>query len=68
MGRKIKARDMRDDKDHYLKDYLWIDGTLCYWRNNQNYSDETKRKLEQRTKEMVDWQKDYKVYGKKNNS
>lgn len=38
---------MSDDKIHpYLHDYKWINGNLCYWRDNPNYSKETKARLE----------------------
>ena len=37
----------------YLKDWLWADGSLCYWRGNPNYSKNTKKKLELRLKQMI---------------
>lgn len=47
---------------HYLKDSLWADGTLCYWRNNPQYSEKEKQKLEKRMEEMVG--RNYKVKAK----
>lgn len=40
-----------DNRHHYLKDYYWSDGRLCYWRDNANYSEKTKKKLEKRLKQ-----------------
>ena len=37
----------------YMKDWLWADGSLCYWRGNPNYSEKTKKKLEIRVKQMI---------------
>lgn len=39
---------------HYLKDERWADGTLCYWRDNPQYSAKEKAKLELRLKNMLD--------------
>jgi hypothetical protein len=32
---------------------MWLSGKLCYWRNNPNYSEATKQKLEERMKKMT---------------
>lgn len=44
-------RKYRDDL-HYMKDSKWLSGDLCYWRDNPNYSEKTKRLLEKRMKIM----------------
>ena len=46
-------RHKTDNKHHYLKDYYWSSGKLCYWRNNPNYSENTKAKLEKRLIEFT---------------
>lgn len=48
-----------DNVHPYMRDYKWKSGDLCYWRNSNIYSQETKKKLEQRMIEMVDWNQDY---------
>lgn len=42
-----------DNVHHYMKDWFWSNGTLCYWRDNPNYSEKTKKKLEIRMKKML---------------
>lgn len=37
---------------HYLKPQKWLSGELCFWRNNPNYSEATKAKLEKLTDEF----------------
>lgn len=37
----------------YWKIENWSSGKLCYWRNNMNYSDKTKKELENRLKQMI---------------
>lgn len=41
----MKRRSIREDL-HYLKPQKWLSGELCFWRNNPNYSEATKQKLE----------------------
>jgi len=48
----MKSLRYREDL-HYLKDSRWLSGELCYWRGNANYSEETKKKLEKRLKNMI---------------
>lgn len=38
-------RNRRDDL-LYLKPQKWLSGELCFWRNNPNYSEKTKARLE----------------------
>jgi|DEB19_MinimDraft_3_1074340.scaffolds.fasta_scaffold00426_18 hypothetical protein len=49
----MKAQGTNLDNCHYLKDSHWANGSLCYWRNNANYSEQTKRKLEKRLKVIL---------------
>ncbi len=44
----------------YLRDEFWLNGELCYWRNNPNYSEATKEKLEKRMLEMTKKSKEWK--------
>jgi hypothetical protein len=36
-----------------MRDELWKDGKLCFWRDNPFYSKKTKMELEKRTIEML---------------
>lgn len=42
-----------EEKHPYLSNHRWLNGKLCYWRNNPNYSEKTKKKLEKRLKLMT---------------
>jgi hypothetical protein len=44
----------------YLRDEFWLNGELCYWRNNANYSEKTKKELEKRMLEMTKKSKEWK--------
>lgn len=60
----MKAKNYNNGGDlHYMKDHKWKSGELCYWRNNQNYSEKEKAKLEKRLDAMIDKRKDVKIYG-----
>lgn len=48
-----KAMGTYRDDLHYLKDSWWASGKLCYWRNNPNYDEKTKKQLEKRLKIML---------------
>ena len=61
---KKRATDWRAGL-HYMKDYKWISGELCYWRNNGNYSEKTKELLEKRMIEMVESTDKYEPYRRK---
>lgn len=37
----------------YLRDEFWANGELCYWRGNPNYSEKTKKELEERLLKMI---------------
>jgi hypothetical protein len=50
----------------YLKNNKWLSGELCYWRDNPQYSEKTKKKLEQRLKEMTKKSITYETYRQKN--
>lgn len=41
---------------HYLKPAKWASGELCFWRNNPNYSDKTKAKLEKLNEAFCAWE------------
>ena len=51
---------------HYLKNNKWLSGELCYWRDNPQYSEKTKKKLEQRLKEMTKKSITYEIFRQKN--
>lgn len=40
---------------HYLKPQKWLSGELCFWRNNPNYSEKTKAKLEKSLDDFCKW-------------
>lgn len=42
----------------------WINGTLCYWRGNNQYSPETRAKLEARLQEMIDSNKNLAAFSR----
>lgn len=56
------ARANYREELHYLKDSKWLSGELCYWRNNPNYSEKTKTKLEKRMNDMCDKRIIYEIY------
>jgi len=51
---------------HYLKNNKWLSGELCYWRDNPQYSEKEKKKLEKRLKEMTKKSITYETYRPKN--
>lgn len=51
---------------HYLKNNKWLSGELCYWRDNPQYSEKTKKKLEHRLKEMTKKSITYEIFRQKN--
>lgn len=50
----------------YLKNNKWLSGELCYWRDNPQYSEKEKAKLEKRLKEMTKKSITYETYRSKN--
>ena len=51
---------------HYLKNNKWLNGELCYWRDNPQYSEKTKKELEKRLKEMTKKSITYATFRQKN--
>lgn len=37
----------------YLRNDLWRNGTLCFWKDNPNYSEKTKQELEKRLTQIL---------------
>lgn len=48
-----KVNNPDKNRHPYLQPKKWADGTLCFWRNNSMYSEQTKNRLEEGVKRMI---------------
>lgn len=51
----MKKKHVNPDNNRhpYMQPKNWINGTLCYWRNNSMYDEKTKQKFEKWVKDMA---------------
>lgn len=65
---RYSAKSSSNSGHTYMQLWQWTNGTLAYWRNNPQYSEETKQRLEKRLQDMVNREKNLtniegKTYG-----
>lgn len=49
---KKKPINPDNNRHPYMQPKNWVDGTLCFWRNNPWYSDKAKKYYEDWVKQM----------------
>lgn len=56
MKTKRPVNNYDKNRHPYLQPRKWADGTLCFWRNNDMYSEKSKKYFEDCVKRMIDEQ------------